>query len=153
MGYLILVLCLVSSTGWVSAQETKQGPAVQSGEEPAVHIEDIEEWLKSITNPLNTDETEILFHVERKAENLYAASITSVGKTPETHGLLRLNWDQKQVAHVWMVKVGNNQYYVSAVDGFLELKAPLGQWQRVEQGVPAVYSDIIPSVGTTLPMP
>lgn len=155
MGYILLVLCLASGSGWVSAEEAEEVPTVQFEEESAVHgggepARDIQEWLKFVASSVETDDTEVFFDVEKKAENLYAAWIVSEGKTSETHGVLRLNWDQRQVANVQILDVGNNRYYVSAVNGFLELKAPFGKWQRVEDSVPTVYSGLLPSIGSMI---
>ena len=149
-----LVLCLAVSAGGVEAQEEKDSTsAVDSAESPKP-TEDpavgIEAWLKSIIDRLNTGEATISFNVEERAENVYVVSITSAGKTAERHGLLRLHWNQKQVANLTVV-AGQDHCYVATVDGFSELKAPWGRWRLAEEGIPRVYSGIIPRVGTTIP--
>lgn len=152
--FLALALCLVNGAGWVDAQTA--GDSAEPSK-PADGIKVIEAWVESITGPLNTNEAPVSVAIEPKADNVYFVSLIIEGKTSESHGLLRLAWDQKQVANLTLVTAvvagQDHCYVISTIGGFSELRAPLGKWQLAEEGVPSAYSGIIPRVGTTIPRP
>ena len=63
----------------------------------------------------------------------------------EGRGLLRLKWDQREVADVELLAVGDNLYVVLSVNGSMSLKAPLGAWHVENEEVPDFYTG--PGVG------
>ena len=148
----VLLLGLASISASAKTQEVRVNPPPESAESPKDHSDGIRSWLEPALVQSDTENaSKPHIRIKRQAENVYVVSITSKGKTSERHGLLRLNWDQRQHANLTVV-VSRDHYYVSAVDGFSELKAPLGQWQPVEEGVPDIYSGRLPSVGTAMPV-
>ena len=60
-------------------------------------------------------------------------------------GLLRLEWDQREVAKVKVLEVDENLYLVLSLDGSTSLKAPAGAWHIKNEKVPAFYQG--PEVG------
>jgi len=111
-------------------------------------------WIESLQTDLEQEglpasDWEISHTFRPLNDNIYLASIISSGKTPERHGILRLKWDQQQVALITVFAV-EDAYYVTEVDGFVASKAPLGEWHR-EPGIPDLYSELALKVGSALP--
>ena len=155
---LAMMLCLVSSAGWVDAQEVKtDSESAADSAEPPKPTENpavgIEAWLASILLQLQPDAEEtstspkikstVKSEIKKQAENVYVVSIIIEDETAERYGLLRLHWDQKRVANLTVVAGVDRPdhcYVISTVGGFSELKAPLGTWQLAEEGIPRAYS-------------
>ena len=60
-------------------------------------------------------------------------------KTSERHGLLRLQWDQRETVNVDLLEIDPNLYVVVGVSGSSSLKAPLGDWRVEHEDVPDFY--------------
>ena len=115
--------------------------------------EAIKNWLTCLSNSLRSDHD---YTVESKLETpsagVYDASITTQGKTLDRHGLLRLKWDQRQVVSFRILETNgeNNEYLLSDVEGYVELKAPWGAWHLERDRTPDLSLEF-PRIGTSIP--
>ena len=144
LGILALVLSLVIVPIGALADDEGKGQAAAQVIIP---------WIQSIQTDLEQEglpanDWTISHTFKPLNDNVYLASIVSSGKTPERHGILRLKWDQQQVALITVFAV-EDAYYVTAVDGYVASKAPLGEWHR-EPGIPDLYSELALEVGSAL---
>ena len=60
-------------------------------------------------------------------------------------GLLRLEWDQREVANLKLLQVAQELYLVLSLNGSTSLKAPAGGWHVDNEEVPDFYRG--PDVG------
>lgn len=160
---VVLMLCLMSSVGWVKAQNAQMDPESASDsatpseltEDPVVVIKRaLKRRLKPRFDQPGTDEATLSpeIEIEGKGNNIYFVSITSEGKTPEGYGLFDVHWDLRQVANliVFVDRHDSSVHYrVVSVDRSSELKAPLGKW-RPGKWRSRDFALSIPSVGETI---
>lgn len=87
---------------------------------------------------------EIKFDISRPGDDSILISMTKRTKT-NGRGLLRLQWDQREVGNMKVLEVDENLYIVLSVDGSTSLKAPAGAWRVENEEVPDFYQG--PEVG------
>lgn len=76
-------------------------------------------------------------------------SATSLGKTAELHGLLRLPWDQRKTRRIELFELGNERYLVVKDEEYVEVKAPFGEWYlENEQPMHSVLGSLVGQVIT-----
>lgn len=83
------------------------------------------------------------------AVDIDGTDVVSVSMTKETktagRGLLKLEWDQREVANLKLLQVGQELYLVLSLNGSTSLKAPAGGWHVDNEKVPDFYPG--PDVG------
>ena len=87
---------------------------------------------------------ETTVEISEKDDDPILISMTRETKT-NGRGLLRLEWDQREVASLKVLEVRENLYLVLSVDGSTSLKAPAGAWHIENEDVPDFYKG--PDVG------
>lgn len=78
--------------------------------------------------------------ISRPGDDSILISMIRKTKT-DGRGLLRLEWDQQEVANVKVLEVDRNLYIVLSVDGSTSVKAPMGAWHIENEEVPNFYQD------------
>ncbi len=108
-------------------------------------------WIESLTELLYNEDVppSIQYEVEPVTDLSFIASITNTTKTPDRHGLLRLRWDQQEIVN-FKIFLAQDHFYVTEVNGYVQEKAPWGAWHREVEGVPDLYSRIVPDVGDVI---
>ena len=114
--------------------------------------EAINKWLTCLSASLQSDQYTVESKLETPLVGVYDGSITTEGKTIDRHGLLRLKWDQRQVVTFRILETNgeNNEYLLSDVEGYVELKAPWGAWHLERDRTPD-FSLEFPQIGTPIP--
>ena len=76
---------------------------------------------------------------------MISLSMQRTTKTSEGRGLLQRKWDERHVANVELLEIGEDLYLVLSAEGSTSLKAPLGAWRVEEETIPEFYTG--PGVG------
>ena len=146
-----LVLTVISTLAWADDRDSAE--EVDSREVITRWMESLTELLNN-TDPVSNDDAPqaIQYEVEPVTHFSFIASITNTTKTPDRHGLLRLRWDQQEIVN-FKIFLAEDQFYVTEVSGYVQEKAPWGAWHREVEGVPKLYSQVVPNVGDVIALP
>ena len=111
----------------------------------------IKEWVDcSLKYPETSTYT-----IESPSAGVYDASIITEGKTVDRYGLLRLKWDQRQVVSLRILEsnggedADHNEYILSDIEGYVELKAPWGAWHLESDRLPDLLS-VVAQIGAPI---
>ena len=93
-------------------------------------------------------EVNISVEVQDAQDTLPVVAISMERETvaSEGRGFLGLKWQQRQIANMELIQVGDDLFIVASAEGQILSKAPLGEWHVEEEGpLPDFYTG--PRVG------
>ena len=115
------------------------GALAQSGP-PAIQT-----WVNCLSKGFEAS----TYTIKSPSAGVYDASIITEGKTVDRYGLLRLKWDQRQVVSLRILEsnggedTDDNEYILSDIEGYVELKAPWGAWHLESDRAPDLLSVVV----------
>ena len=146
-----MVLMVVARTFMVVAATfaLSLGSHSTAAEQPDAQHEPFPKLQERSTKAVNWSDVASELKEGAVAVDIDGTDVVSVSMTKETktagRGLLKLEWDQREVANLKLLQVGQELYLVLSLNGSTSLKAPAGGWHVDNEEVPDFYRG--PDVG------